>query len=80
MQRYGVAVYYIQLPDTNLNKVATMYIDGRPKSFENIVEFINSTRLGTTHKLPNCIFEGHEGNHVFVCTTKSLVAGEELID
>ena len=52
-----------------------MYIDGKPKASRNITGFINSTRPGTTHKLPNCIFEGREGN----CVTKSLVASEELL-
>jgi SET domain-containing protein len=33
----------------------------------------------TTNKQPNCIFEGHEGNRVFVCAIKSIVAGEELL-
>jgi SET domain-containing protein len=33
----------------------------------------------TTNKKPNCIFEGHEGNRVFVCAIKSIVAGEELL-
>ena len=56
-----------------------MYIDGRPKASRNITGFINSTWPGTTHKLPNCIFEGCEGNHVFVYATKSLVVGEELL-
>jgi hypothetical protein len=40
--------------------------------------FINSTRTGKTTKKPNCIFEGHEGNRIFVCETKSIVAGEEM--
>ena len=79
MQRYGVATNYIQLLDNNLNKRATIYIDGRPKSSENIARFINSTRPGTIHKITKCIFEGHEGNHVFICATKSLVADEELL-
>jgi hypothetical protein len=30
-------------------------------------------------KKPNCIFEGHEGNHIFVCATKTIVLGEELL-
>ena len=55
-----------------------MYIDGRPKASRNIAGFTNSTRPGKTHKLPNFIFEGSEGNHVFVCATKSLVVGEDL--
>ena len=62
-----------------MNKGATMDIDGRPKYSKNIARFINSTRPRTTHKLPNFIFEGSEGNHVFVCATKSLVVGEELL-
>ena len=62
-----------------MNKGASIYIDGRPKAFENIAGFIHSTQLGTTHKLPNCIFEGCEGNCVFVCATKSIVVGEELL-
>jgi hypothetical protein len=33
----------------------------------------------TTNKQPNCIFEGREGNRVFVCAIKSIVAGEELL-
>ena len=70
---------YFQLLDNNLNKGATVYIDGRPKASKNITGFINSTQPRTTHKLPNFIFEGHEANRVFVCATKSLVAGEELL-
>jgi hypothetical protein len=33
----------------------------------------------TTNKRPNCVFEGREGNRVFVCAIKSIVAGEELL-
>jgi SET domain-containing protein len=33
----------------------------------------------TTNKKPNCVFEGREGNRVFVCAIKSIVAGEELL-
>ena len=36
MRRYGVAANYIQLLDNNLNKGATMYIDGRPKASQHI--------------------------------------------
>jgi hypothetical protein len=43
MWRYEVAENYIQLLNTNQNKGATMYIDGRPKDTGNIVGFINST-------------------------------------
>jgi hypothetical protein len=33
----------------------------------------------TTTKKPNCIFEAREGNHIFVCATKTIVPGEELL-
>jgi hypothetical protein len=56
-----------------------MYIDGRPKASGNIVGFINSTRPETTTKQSNFIFEGRQGNCIFVCATKSIVAGEELL-
>jgi hypothetical protein len=79
MQRYGVAANYIQLLDNNQNKGATMYIDGRPKSIGNIAGFINSTRPVATTKKPNCIFEACERNRIFVCATKTIVLGEELL-
>jgi hypothetical protein len=79
MQRYRVAANYIQLVDNNQNKGATMYINGRPKAIGNIVGFINSTRLVATTKKPNFIFEGREGNRIFVCATKTIVPGEELL-
>ena len=66
MWRYEVVANYIQLLDNNLKKSYTMYIDGRTKALVNIAGFINSTQSGTTHKLPNFIFVGHEGKHVFV--------------
>ena len=78
MQTYGLAANYFQLLDNNLNKEATMYIDGRPKALGNIAGFINNTRSGSTHKLPNFLFEGREGNRVFVCATKSIAVSEEL--
>jgi hypothetical protein len=56
-----------------------MYTDGRPKATRNIAGFINSTRLVETTKKPNCIFEAREGNHIFVCATKTIVPGEELL-
>ena len=62
MQRYALAADYIQLINNDKNKGATIYIDGMPKSFTNIVGFINSTRSGTTNKQTNCIFEGREEN------------------
>jgi hypothetical protein len=79
MRRYRVATNYIQLVDNNQNKGATMYIDGRPKATGNIVGFINSTRPVETTKKPNFIFEGREGNRIFVCATKTIVPGEELL-
>jgi hypothetical protein len=79
MRRYRVSANYLQLKDNNQNKGASMYIDGRPKASGNIAGFINSTQPRSTNKQPNCIFEGREGNHVFVCAIKSIVAGEELL-
>ena len=79
MHRYGLLANYIQLKYKDQNKGATLYIDGRPKETGNIVEFINSTQPGSTLKQPNCIFEGCEGNRVFVCAIKSIAAGEELL-
>jgi SET domain-containing protein len=79
MQIYRVAANYIQLRDNDRNKGGSMYIDGRPKASGNIVGFINSTLPGTINKQPNCIFEGRERNHVFICTIKSITAGEELL-
>ena len=79
MRRYKFVANYIQLLDNNQNKGATMYISGRPKASKNIAGFINSTQPGTTNKQPNHIFEGHERNCIFVCATKSVVAGEELL-
>jgi len=73
-----VAANYYELLDNSLNKGATVYIDGRPKASRNIAGFINSTRPGSTHKLLNFLFEGREGNHVFVCATKTIAAGEEF--
>ena len=72
MRRYGVAENCIQLKYRDHNKRESMYIDGSPKATGNIAGFINSTRLATTNKQPNCIFEGHEGNHVFVCAIISI--------
>ena len=79
MRRYGLSSNYLQLKDNDKNKGATLYIDERPKTTGNIVGFINSTQSGSTLKQPNCIFELHEGNHVFVCAIKSIVVGEELL-
>ena len=56
-----------------------MYIDGRPKDYGNIAGFINMTQPGTTNKQPNCIFQGREGNQVFMCAIKTIVSREELL-
>jgi hypothetical protein len=56
-----------------------MYIDRRPKASRNIVGLIKSTRHKTIRKQPNCIFEGCEGNQIFVCVVKTIVVGEYLL-
>ena len=63
----------------NQNKGAVLYIDERPKAIGNITRFIKITQPGSIIKQPNCIFEGHEGNHVFVCAIKSIDTGEGLL-
>ena len=78
MRRYGLSANYLQLKYKDHNKGATLYIDGRPKITRNIAGFINSTQPRSTLKQPNCIFEGREGNHVFVCSIESIAIGEEL--
>ena len=70
MYRYGFLANYLQLKDKDQNKGSMLYIGRRPKETWNIARFINSTQLGSTLKKPNCIFEGHEGNRVFVCAIK----------
>ena len=79
MRRYGVAANYIQLAEHNKNKGAAMYIDGRPKASKNIASFINSTQPVTSTKKLNCQFEGREEYCIFVCATKILLPGEELL-
>jgi len=79
MRRYRVAANYIQLAEHNKNKGATMYIDGRPKASGNVASLVNSTWLVTTTKQPNCEFEGHEEHRIFVCATKTILPGEELL-
>ena len=79
MCRYGLSTNYIKLKDKAQNKGAMLYMDGRQKTTSNIAGFINSTQLGYTLKQPNCIFESHEGNRVFVCAIKSIAAREELL-
>ena len=79
MHRYGLSPNYLQLKDKDQNKGATLYIDGRPKKIGIIAGFINSTQPGSTLNQPNCIFEGCEGNHVFICVIKSIDVGEELL-
>ena len=70
MHRYALSPHYIQCKENDQSKRFSMYIDGRPKETGNIVGFINSTRPSSTSKQPNCIFEAHEGNQVFVCVIK----------
>ena len=79
MRRYALSENYIQQQDNNQSKSVAIYIDGRPKEIGNIAGFINSTWPGSTIKKPNCIFEAHEGNHVFICAIKSIRVGEELL-
>lgn len=43
-QRYALDTNYIQLIDNDKNKGVFIYIDRRPKSLGNIVEFIKSTQ------------------------------------
>ena len=76
---YGLSANYLELKDKDQNKGAMLYIDGRPKKTGNISGFINTTQLGSTLKQPNCIFEGCEGNRVFVCAIKSIVLGEYML-
>ena len=56
-----------------------MYIDGRPKASIKIAGFVNSTRKVTTTKKPNCEFEGRKEHRIFVCATKTILPGEELL-
>ena len=79
MHRYALSANYIQWKENDHSKIFAMYIDGRPKEIGNISSFINSTWPSSTSKQPNCIFEVHEGNEVFVCAIKSISAGEELL-
>jgi hypothetical protein len=79
MPIYGVSANYLQLKDNNQNKGLSMYIDKRPKASGNIAGFINSTQPRSTNKQPYSVFEGWEGNCVFVCAIKSIAAGEYLL-
>lgn len=56
-----------------------IYIDGRPKASGNVPGFINSSRPGSTNKLPNCAFEERDGNKVVVVAIKSIVGGKDLL-
>ena len=79
MHIYGLSTHYIQFKDKDQNKGAMLYINGRPKKTTNIAGFINSTQPGSTLKKPNYIFEGLEGNCVFVCDIKSIDAREDML-
>jgi hypothetical protein len=43
MWRYALAANYIQLINKDKKNGATIYIDGRPKAFDNIAGFIKNT-------------------------------------
>ena len=79
MHRYGLPTNYLELKYKYQKKGATLYIDGWPKATRNIVDFINSIPPRSTLKQPNCIFESCEGDCVFVCAIKSIVAGGEML-
>ena len=79
MRRYRVATNYIQLVEHNKNKGETMYIDGRPKVSRNVAGFVNSTWTMKTTKQPNCDLEGCKEHRIFVCATKTILPGEELL-
>lgn len=74
MCRYALVENYIQQKVSEKGKAIAIYIDERPKALGNI-----STQPMLTKEWPNCIFEAHEGNHVFVCVIKSIRGGEELL-
>jgi hypothetical protein len=71
MHKYRVSANYLQLKYNNQNKGASTHIKGRPKTSGNIAGFINSTQPRSKNKQPNCIFEGREGNRVFVLVVES---------
>ena len=79
MYTYGLSANYLPLKDKDQNKGETLYIDGRPRETRNIVLFINNTQPGSTLNQTNFIFKGREGNFVFVCSIKSIAAGEVLL-
>ena len=56
-----------------------IYIYGRLKVSGNIARLIKNTQPRTTNKQSNCIFNGHVGNHIFVCAIKSIAAREEFL-
>jgi hypothetical protein len=72
MQRYALAANYIQLIHKDKNKGETIYIDGRPKYFDNIIGFLNNTRPGTTNKQLNCIYEGFKENRLVLVSFKPV--------
>ena len=52
---------------------------GDEKLFGNVAGFINSTRPVRKTKKLNCEFEGHKEHPIFVCATKTVLLGEELL-
>jgi len=69
---------YLQVKQ-NQNKGVSMYFDGRPKEWDNIVGFINSTQPRATNKQSNFIFKGCKGNRLFVWIIKSIVVREDFL-
>ena len=49
------------------------------KASGNVAGFINSTQPVTSTKKPNCEFERREEHRIFVCATKTILPGEELL-
>jgi hypothetical protein len=79
MWRYALTANYIQLINNDKNKRVNIYIDGRPKVSRNIAWFINITRLETSNKQLNFIYEGCEENRVVLWAIKNIALREELL-
>ena len=47
MHIYRICANYNEMKENNRRKGYSIYIDGRPKSRQNVVGFINSTHPGT---------------------------------
>ena len=79
MHIYGICANYNKMKENNQNKGFSIYIDGRPKAYKNVVGFISSTHPRSTNKLPNYIFVEGEDNKVVVNEIKSISTGKELL-